>query len=118
MAGNPLGGASFGLDIDQALHSIRSRNYVYNPSTLAWEAATGSSFGGADINLLGEYSTRWLEDSGDTTIIYVGEAVFGAAENTSVWRVQRVNTTTGKVEWAGTGAFDKRWDQRESLSYS
>ena len=107
-----------GLEVDPTLHSLRVRQYVYNPTALAWEAATGSSFAGADINPLGEYATRWAEDSGDTTIIYVGEAAYGSAENTGAWRVQKISTGTGKVEWAGTGIFDQRWDNRESLTYA
>jgi hypothetical protein len=59
------------------------------------------------------YSTRVATDSGDSTIKYVGDAVAGASESASSWRIQKVATISGGVTitWAdGNTNFDNVWD--------
>jgi len=64
------------------------------------------------------YATRI--DEASATVTYIGKAATGSATSTSVWQVQKIDTTTGTViTWAdGNGNFDNVWDNRASLSYS
>ncbi len=59
-----------------------------------------------------------LDTAGD--IDYVGEASTGTATSGALWRIKRVDSTTGTViQWAdGNSNFDNVWDNRASLSYS
>ena len=61
----------------------------------------------------------WATDSGDSTIIYVGESTPGSVANSAVWRIQKVDTTNGTIEWAdGDTNFNNNFSNREGLSYS
>jgi len=64
------------------------------------------------------YGTRI--DEATSTVTYIGKAATGSTTSTSVWQVQKIDTTTGTViTWAdGNGDFDNIWDNRASLSYS
>lgn len=53
------------------------------------------------------------------SVDYVGEAAIGTATSSALWRVKKVDNTSGTViTWAGTGVFDQIWDNYASLSYS
>ena len=68
------------------------------------------SFGGFKFSLR-------LETVGD--IDYVGEASIGSATSSAVWRIRKIDNTSGLIlEWAGAGAFNQIWDNRASLTYS
>ncbi len=68
------------------------------------------SFGGFKFTLR-------LETVG--SIDYVGEASIGTVTSASLWRIKKVDNSSGIVlQWAGSGAFDQVWDNRASLSYS
>ena len=63
------------------------------------------------------YTTLW--DSTTTAdTIYLGEATPGTTSDQALWRMQRINTATGKIEWADGGTFTEVWDNRESLTYA
>lgn len=51
--------------------------------------------------------------------MYVGEAAISSSTANPVWRIKRINTTSGViVEWAdGNYNFDNVWDNRASLTY-
>jgi len=50
---------------------------------------------------------------------YVGEAAIGSSTSSAVWRIKRIDNSSGlAITWAGTGAFDQVWDNYLSLSYS
>jgi len=50
---------------------------------------------------------------------YIGEAAIGTAGSSALWRIKRIDNTSGIViTWAGTGTFDQVWDNYASLSYS
>ena len=61
-----------------------------------------------------------LFDESADPILYVGEADAGSLQADAVWRIKRINTTTGVViTWAdGNTNFDNVWNNRASLSYS
>ena len=63
------------------------------------------------------YTTLW--DSTTTAdTIYLGEATPGTISSEAKWRMQRINTATGRIEWADSGTFTQVWDNRESLTYA
>lgn len=93
---------------DGRLHSLQ---YVWNTDTLAYEVALQDRAS----------SPPALEvDEASATITYVGEAAPGSATAAAVWRIKRIDTTSGvSIKWAGgTAEYDKVWDNRASLSYS
>ena len=53
-------------------------------------------------------------------IDYVGEATIGTATSAALWRIKRVDSTSGTIiMWAdGNASFDNIWDNRTSLTYS
>ncbi len=53
------------------------------------------------------------------SVDYVGEASIGSATSSAVWRVKKVDSTTGiSITWAGTGIFNQTWDNYASLTYT
>jgi hypothetical protein len=116
--------------------------YLWNVDTLAWEPATKGPGTGAEVEVVNwpavisgsyvpiegdvnidsivQYTTRLAEDSGNPDILYVGQAVPGSSPDNPVWRIKRVNTSSGIIiQWAdGNDNFDNIWNNRESLSYS
>lgn len=67
-----------------------------------------------------QLALRLAENSLDSNILYIGHAIIGSLESDAVWRIKKLDTTTGIVmEYAdGNDRFDNVWDDRESLSYS
>ena len=65
------------------------------------------------------YSIR--VDDATATVTYVGEAVIGSTEASSVWRIKKLETIGSilYITWAdGNQSFDNIWDNRASLSYT
>ena len=58
-------------------------------------------------------------DQATTTIAYVGEATFAASTSSALWRIRKLDTTTGvDIKWAdGDSNYDNVWDNRASLTY-
>lgn len=53
------------------------------------------------------------------SVDYLGEAAIGSATSSSVWRVKKIDSTTGiSITWAGTGTFNQIWDNYASLTYT
>lgn len=53
------------------------------------------------------------------SVDYIGEAAIGSATSSAVWRVKKIDSTTGiTITWAGTGVFDQVWDNYLTLTYS
>lgn len=59
-------------------------------------------------------------DEASATVTYVGDAAIGSATSGALWRVKKIDTSSGTViTWAdGNSSFDNIWDNRASLSYS
>jgi hypothetical protein len=77
----------------------------------------------AGTNAVGTvYSTAFAEIVDYTTtpgFVYICEAAPGSTAAAGVWRIQKIDLSTGSVTWAGgTGNFDKIANNRGSLSYS
>lgn len=63
-----------------------------------------------DLTLLWEVSGSY---------VYIGEATPGTLESAADWRIQRVDTSTGKIHYADSNSeFDNVWDDRASLTYA
>lgn len=53
------------------------------------------------------------------SVDYIGEAAIGTATSSALWRIKKVDSTSGiSIKWAGTGVFDQIWDNHLSLTYS
>ena len=54
------------------------------------------------------------------SITYVGEASPGSLESASVWRIKKIDESSGiSVTWAdGNTYYDNVWNDRSGLSYS
>ena len=53
------------------------------------------------------------------SVDYMGEAAIGSITSSAVWRVKKIDSTTGiSITWAGTGTFNQVWDNYASLTYS
>lgn len=59
------------------------------------------------------------EDISDT-VSYIGEAMPGSAEDSPVWRIKKMDTSSGiTIDWAeGVSTFTKKWSLRATYSYS
>ncbi len=81
------------------------------PTTASTETTLQTiSFGGFKF-------TIHLATVGD--VDYIGEAAIGTATSAASWRIKKVDSATGvSITWAGAGAFNQIWDNRESLGYS
>lgn len=102
-------------------------NYIWDSGSLSWIKSTGGGGGGGGSVTQG--STPWIEDSvqvamrfdgASSPTLYYGEAAPGSSESASVWRIQRINTSSGvTIQWAGgSAAYNQAWSSRASLSYS
>lgn len=60
--------------------------------------------------------TAQIEDTG--TYTYIGEAGPGTPTTAASWRIARVTNSSGKTEYASSGAFKAIWDNRASITYS
>lgn len=58
-------------------------------------------------------------DEASATVTYIGEATIGSATSSAVWRIKKMDTTSGIViTWADSNEnFDNVWDNRASLTY-
>lgn len=76
----------------------------------------------ATIAALSAESAAYLTrlDEASATITYVGQSVAGSATSSAVWRIKRLDSTSGLVVLYADGDtnFNNVWDNRASLSYS
>lgn len=58
-------------------------------------------------------------DQVTSTLFYVGDAAIAAATSSPMWRIRKIDTSTGvDIQWAdGNSYFDNVWDNRASLTY-
>jgi hypothetical protein len=58
-------------------------------------------------------------DEVSSTLFYVGESSIAAPTSSPMWRIRKIDTTTGvDVKWADGDAFyNNVWDDRASLTY-
>jgi hypothetical protein len=61
-------------------------------------------------------------DVASPTVTYVGNAGYGSATASAVWKIKRLTSTAGgnlTIEYAnGLSNYNQIWDNRASLNYS
>lgn len=103
-------------------------NYIWDTGSLSWIKDTGGGGGGGGGSVT-QGTTPWVTDdqqlalrfdSSASPVLYLGQAAPGSAETSSVWRIQKIDTTSGvSMTWAGGAAtYTNAWSNRASLSYS
>jgi hypothetical protein len=67
-----------------------------------------------------EQALAILIDEASATVLYIGEAAPGSPQGDALWRIKKIDTTSGMVlTWAdGNTNFDNVWTGRAGLSYS
>ena len=115
----PAGGSSFcdaaGVAKSGLVNAARNVQVDVLSSALPTTASTETTL--QTIAFGGKKYTLRLDTVG--SIDYIGEADIGTATSAALWRIKRVDSTTGIIiMWAGTGTFNQIWDNRASLSYS
>ena len=59
-----------------------------------------------------------LDDTTTLNMIYIGEATPGTATSAALWRIKRLDVTSGLIiQWSDSGDFTQIWNNRDSLSY-
>jgi len=63
-----------------------------------------------------------LYDFPDVDTIFIGDAIFGSASGSAVWRIKKFTFSSGNPtskKWADANDnYDNIWNNRASLSYS
>ena len=95
-----------------------------NPLVLVNGRISELPIGDSVVGVTSEEDTMYSKrvDFVTDNLLYKGEAVVGASESASVWRIRKiVIDTDGDVTetWAsGTALFDKAWSDRLTLTYT
>jgi len=97
---------------DVAVQVKNATETIINPSTEEKQDAIIAALGG------GAYATRI--DESTAVVTYVGKAATGSATSSSVWQLQKLDSTSGlAITWAdGDALFNNAWDNRASLTYN
>jgi len=68
--------------------------------------------------LIGHFALQ-MDDSSTANVTYVGTASIGSLTSGAVWRIIKIDETSGlSITWAdGNDSFDNIWDNRTSLTY-
>jgi hypothetical protein len=56
-------------------------------------------------------------DQASSTIIYLGEGLFGALTSEAKWKIKKIDLSSGVVITSASQDFDQIWDNRVSLTY-
>ena len=76
------------------------------------------SYGGPVVAVTNEESSPELRvDIVSSTIIYMGESFYGSSESSPLWKIKKIDTTTGVSIKLASNGFDQVWADRASLSY-
>lgn len=92
---------------------------IYNPNTMAWEAATGSLSEGTTVTTATVKTT--ITDQATADILYVGVADIGSSNASAVWQIKKVETVgnvTTTTYADGNSNFDNVWNNRATLTYA
>lgn len=93
-----------------------------NPATTDWEehGAAGDVSTGRRLKYTQSVPLAMQVDPASSTVTYIGQAKPGTATSSALWRVKKIDTTTGTVITFADGddLFDNVWDNRASLPYS
>lgn len=109
--------------ISSTQNKLHTLGYVWNPDSLAYEALTGGGSGvGLEVTVTNAAATdeATILDEASATITYVCKAAPGSSSASAVWKISRIDTTSGLViKFAdGNANYDNVADNRASLTYS
>lgn len=122
--GSPIGGSPGGdVSVDNFPDDFPLPDSQITTLTPQTDALTDDELRANPLEVIQEvtnYTTRIAENSGDSNLTYIGNAVIGSSESASVWQIKRLDSSTGLVKlWRdGNNNFDNAWNTREAGSYS
>jgi hypothetical protein len=64
-----------------------------------------------------ETSPELRVDTASSTIIYMGEASFSSSESSPLWKIKKIDTSSGVSIKLASNNFDQIWNNRASLTY-
>jgi hypothetical protein len=64
-----------------------------------------------------ETSPELRVDIASSTIIYTGEAAFSSSESSPLWKIKKIDTSSGVSIKLASNGFDQIWTNRASLTY-
>jgi hypothetical protein len=67
---------------------------------------------------LEDSSSGLIVDQATSTLIYLGEGLFGALTSEAKWKIKKIDLSSGVRITSASTDFDKIWDNRASLPYS
>lgn len=56
-------------------------------------------------------------DQASSTVMYLGEGLYGATTSESKWRIKKIDISSGVVIKSASKDFNQVWDDRASLIY-
>lgn len=56
-------------------------------------------------------------DQASSTVIYLGEGLFGALTSEAKWKIKKIDLSSGVAITAASESFDQIWDNRAGLTY-
>jgi hypothetical protein len=62
-------------------------------------------------------SSGLIVDQVSSTIIYLGEGLFGALTSEAKWKIKKIDLSSGVRITSASTDFDQVWDNRASLIY-
>jgi len=93
--------------------SILIRNLVWNPQTLAWEAATSGGGGGGSSPAA--MAATWKISDMDTSS---DPNYFGYLDGTGAWHIMQLGSASGQARYVkGPSDYMTNWTGRAALSY-
>lgn len=64
-----------------------------------------------------ETSPELRVDVVSSTLIYMGEAVFSSSESSPLWKIKKIDTSSGVSIKLASNTFNQIWTDRASLTY-
>ena len=98
--------------------SFPAPNYVIPFKNTAGAGSQVQLDASGNLPVSGVSYDKRLDDTTTLNIIYIGEAVPGTATSTALWRIKRLDVTSGLIiQWADNADFTQIWNNRASLTY-
>jgi hypothetical protein len=92
-----------------------------NVIDMAEHGRVGGVSTGQPFKFTRKVDEKVLIDEVDSATVYIGKAKMGASTSDAVWQIQKIVTsgTVIQILYAdGDDNYDKKWDDRTTLTYS
>lgn len=102
----------FNQSFDRDAQVVAIESLEYNPAGNSSEAQV--------VRAVTKNLAMRVDDTTTANVVYIGHARIGEATDDAVWRIKRIDESSGVViTWAdGNASFDNVWDNRASLTYT